>query len=141
MAPVFSWVCTVQHILATTLMAITQASSRTALIKQRVLLGMFCCSNGHSVGRRRPGRTHGGTALATPPDATEASPSVLGPADYAYNDTDGKGRKATIEHIFPALEGQKEADADRPLSPWQVEYPRTLAGTHNTPHVCSNETP
>lgn len=60
---------------------------------------------------------------ATPPDGTEASPSGNpGAADYHYNDGDGKGRKATIEHIFPALEGLKEADGERPLSPWQVGW-------------------
>lgn len=68
------------------------------------------------------------------------SPPADGPAPvpYTYNDGLSNGRKATIEQIFSALEGQEAADPDRPLSPWQVRcgaasasgYARGFTGAH-----------
>ncbi|GLC45449.1 hypothetical protein PLESTB_000617100 [Pleodorina starrii] len=46
---------------------------------------------------------------------------------YPYNDSDGKRQKATIEHIFPALESsssqaQGPSTSGRPAAPWQVGW-------------------
>ncbi|KXZ47268.1 hypothetical protein GPECTOR_36g120 [Gonium pectorale] len=49
---------------------------------------------------------------------------------YPYNDSDGKRQKATIEHIFPALEeagpsqqsSQSAATSGRAAAPWQVGW-------------------
>ncbi|GIL83712.1 hypothetical protein Vretimale_10507 [Volvox reticuliferus] len=49
---------------------------------------------------------------------------------YPYNDADGKRQKATIEHIFPALESTSStvqqqppsSSSSRPAAPWQVGW-------------------
>ncbi|GIL52047.1 hypothetical protein Vafri_8009 [Volvox africanus] len=50
---------------------------------------------------------------------------------YPYNDADGNRQKATIEHIFPALEStsstaqqqpSSSSSSSRPAAPWQVGW-------------------